>query len=87
MVADRHIFIVRQQRIVGAELLADIGRVMNADVEVGVVADEAGHVEADLGLADQLRLDIVAVAFVGQQLLQARSRSARGASGPRASQR
>ena len=39
VVADRHIFVVRKQRIVGPELLADVGRVMNADVEVGVVAD------------------------------------------------
>ena len=70
MIADRHIFIVGEQRIVGAELLADIGRVMNADVEIGVVADEAGHVQADLALPDQSRLDIVAIALVGQDLRQ-----------------
>ena len=54
MIADRHIFVVGKQRIVGPELPADIGRVMDADVEIGVVADEAGHVQPHLGLTDQL---------------------------------
>ena len=48
MIADRHIFVIGQQWIVGPELLADIGRVVNADVEIGVVADEARHVHPDL---------------------------------------
>ena len=39
VVADRHPLVVRQQRVVGAELLADRGRVVDAGVEVGVVAD------------------------------------------------
>ena len=71
MVADRDIFIVRKQRIVGPELLPDVGRVMNADVKIGVVANEAGHVHPRLGLADKLGLDIVAVALVGEELGQA----------------
>ena len=70
MRADRHIFVVREQWVVGAELLADVGRVMNADVEVRVVADEAGHVHPDLALPDQLRLDIVTIALVAQQFLE-----------------
>ena len=41
MIADRHPLVVRQQRIVGPEQLADVGRVVDADVEVGVVADRA----------------------------------------------
>ena len=86
MIADRHIFIVGQQRVVGPELPADIGRVMNADVEIGVIADQAGHVEPDLALADQLRLDVVAIALVGQQLGQARPQLAVRSSGPRDSQ-
>jgi hypothetical protein len=66
VIADRHIFVVRQQRIVGPELLADIGRVVDADVEIGVVADDARQVHPHLGLADQLGLDVIAIANVRQ---------------------
>src|SRR5206468_7225843 len=64
VVTDRHIFVVGQQRVVGPELLADIGRVMNADVEVSVVADQAGHVQPDLSLADELRFNLIAISLV-----------------------
>ena len=47
VVADRHPLVVRQQRVVGAELLADRGRVVDAGVEVGVVADLARHAHLD----------------------------------------
>ena len=70
MIADRHIFVVGQQRIVGPELLADIGGVVNADVEIGVVADQAGHVQPHLALSDQVHFDIVAIALVGQHFGQ-----------------
>ena len=86
MIADRHIFVVRQQRIVGSELLADVGRVVNADVEVGVIADQAGHVQPNLGLSDQLGLDIVAVAFVAKGVPEGARAARVCASGPRASQ-
>jgi hypothetical protein len=46
VIADRHVFVVWQQRIVGAEQLASIGRVVNAGKEVGVVADRRGQLEA-----------------------------------------
>ena len=46
MIADRHPFVVRQQRIVRPEQLADIGRVVDADVEIGVVADARRQVQA-----------------------------------------
>ena len=39
MVADRHVLVVRQERLVRTKLSADIGRVVDADVEIGVVAD------------------------------------------------
>ncbi len=39
MVADRDVLVVGQQRVVGAEQAADVGRVVDAGVEVGVVAD------------------------------------------------
>ena len=43
MVADRHPLVVGQQRVVGPEQLADRGGVVDAGVEVGVVADAAGQ--------------------------------------------
>ena len=76
VIADRHIFIVGEQRVVGPELPADIGRVMDADIEIGVIADEAGHMQPDFALADQLRLDVVAEALVGQDLGQAQAKLA-----------
>ncbi|MNP56155.1 hypothetical protein D3C76_1508590 [compost metagenome] len=39
MVADRHVLVVRQQRIVRAEQFANVLGVLDADVEVGVVVD------------------------------------------------
>ena len=49
---------------------------MDADVEIRVVADEAGHVQPDLALPDQLRLDLVAIIFVRQQLGQPQAKLA-----------
>ena len=76
MIADRHIFIVGQQRIVGPELLADVGRMMNPDIEIAVVADQARHVQPYFAVADEVRLDVVAIAFVGQQFAQAQPKLA-----------
>ncbi len=45
VVADGHPFVVRQQRRVGTEQLADRGRMVDAGVEVGVVADTARQVQ------------------------------------------
>ena len=42
---------------------------VNADVEIGVVANQAGDVEAHLGLSDQLGLNLVAILLVRQQFL------------------
>ena len=39
MIADRYVLVVRQERIVGPEDLSDIGGMVNADIEVGVVAN------------------------------------------------
>ena len=39
VIADRHVLVVRQQRIVGAEQLAGVGRVVDAGEEIRVVAD------------------------------------------------
>ena len=53
MVADRHVFVVGQQRIVGAEQLADVGGVVDAGVEVGVVADGGRQLQPAIGGAMQ----------------------------------
>ncbi len=68
MIADRHIFIVGQQRIVGAEQAADIGRVMDAGVKVGVVADRGGQMERAGRRVVQQRRDLAAELAVGEQL-------------------
>ncbi|MNV15918.1 hypothetical protein D3C71_1066630 [compost metagenome] len=39
VVADWHVLVVRQQRVVRAEQFADVLRVLDADVEVGVIVD------------------------------------------------
>ncbi len=49
MVADRDVLVVGQQRIVGAELAADVRRVVDARVEVGVVADARRQVQGAVG--------------------------------------
>ncbi len=56
VVANRHPFVVGQQRVVGAELLADVGGVVHRGVEVGVVADAAGQAVFGLGLGHQAGL-------------------------------
>ena len=57
MIADRHIFIIGQQRIVGPELATDIGGVVLTGVEVDIVADNEGHLHLDVGEGDQVLLD------------------------------
>ena len=56
VVADRHPLVVRQQRVVRAEQLAHRRGVVDADVEVGVVADLAGQAQLHGGLRMQRRL-------------------------------
>ena len=51
MIADRQVFVVRQQRIVGAEQLAGIGGVVDAGKEVGVIADRGWKLQAAVGAA------------------------------------
>src|SRR5262249_19434295 len=46
VITDRHVFVVRQQRIVGSKELARIGGVVNAGEEIGVVADRGRKLEA-----------------------------------------
>ncbi len=74
MIADRHVFVVRQQRIVGPEQLAGVGGVVDAGKEVGVVADRGRTLEAAIGGAVEepgaQTLDPVAVLTVGIENLR-----------------
>ena len=54
MIRDRHVPVVRQERIVGTELLSDIGRMVNRGIEVGVVSDIDGDFEGDVRYAMEL---------------------------------
>ena len=63
MIADRHPLVVRQQRRIGAEQLADVRRVIDRRVEVGVVADTRGHRVFDM--AERSYRHAVRSAFVG----------------------
>ena len=77
VVADRHPLVVRQQRLVGAKQLADRRRVMNAGVEVGVVADAARHAHLGLRLRDEARSQRRGLfAAVAQRLRQGRTNRA-----------
>ena len=48
MLRDRHMFIVRQQGIVRTQLPADIERMMDARIKVGVVTDTHGQMQLAL---------------------------------------
>ncbi len=61
MIADGNVLVVGQQRIVGAEQFADIGGVMDADVEIGVVRDARGQVQRGFGHRHQQRFDLRAL--------------------------
>ena len=49
VIADRHVLVVRRQRIVRAEQFADVLRVLDADVEVGVIADARRQMHLAIG--------------------------------------
>ena len=48
VVSDRHVFVIRQERVVGSELTPDVQGVMYPDVKIGVVADPRGQVQGAL---------------------------------------
>ena len=56
VVTNRYPFVIGQQGVVGAELLAGVGGVVNGCEEVGVVTNAGGHVVFGLGLWDQASL-------------------------------
>jgi hypothetical protein len=49
MIADRDVFVVGEERLVGTEELADAGGVVDGGVEVGVVGDVDGFDESRTG--------------------------------------
>ncbi|MNI40200.1 hypothetical protein D3C73_944110 [compost metagenome] len=49
VVANRHVFVVGQQRVVGTEQLANVQRVFDTHVEIGVVADFRWQVHRAVG--------------------------------------
>ncbi len=70
MIADRDMLVVGQQRLVGAKLSADIGGMMNADIEIGVVTDRAGQMHGRAGPGPQMRFDHAARRLIRQQARQ-----------------
>src|SRR6266511_1425813 len=73
VIADRHVFVIRQQRIVRAKELARIAGVVDAGEEVGVIADRGRKLEpAILGAVKEPRaqgLDARALAAIGVENL------------------
>jgi len=69
VIADRHVFVIRQQRIVGAEQLTCIGGVVDAGEKVGVVADRGRKLEAAIvGAVNEprsQRFDLGALSAIG----------------------
>jgi hypothetical protein len=69
VIADGHVFVIRQQRIVGAEQLARIGGVVDAGEKVGVVADRRRKLEAAIiGTVNEARpqrFDLGAIPAIG----------------------
>ena len=69
MIANRHVFVIRQQRIVGAEQLTRIGGVVDAGEKVGVVADRRRKLEAAIvGAVNEARpqrFDLGAIPAIG----------------------
>src|SRR5262245_9573693 len=69
VIANRHVFVIGQQRIVGAEELTRVGGVVDAGEEVGVVADRGRKLEAAIvGAVNEARpqrFDLGALASIG----------------------
>ena len=77
MIADRHVFIVGEQGLVGAELPPDIIGVVDADVKIGVVADKRRQVHRRLDRGQQMRLDRGALRLARQQVREQTPKRAR----------
>ena len=75
VITDRHMLVVRQQRLIGAELLADGFGVMDAGIEIGVVADPRRQVQRAVDGVAQRAVD----AAVGVGVQQCEQRPAQRA--------
>ena len=67
MIADGNPFVVGQERLVGAEELADVCGVVDGSVEVGVVEDCDGFEEVGLRSWNQYWFDDVALGVISEQ--------------------
>ena len=88
MIADRDVFVVGEQRVVGAEDFTDAASVVDAGVEVGVVAD--GDWESELCTSQRVQTDVDAVlrssgAACSSSISMSRERKACQLSGPKES--
>ena len=70
MIADRYVLVVRQERVVGPELTADIHCVMNAGVEIRVIADFRRQMQCACRCVVHVRLDLGTMRFVAQERRQ-----------------
>ena len=55
MIGDRHVFVVRQQRIVGAKRAAGIGGVKDRSIKIGEVADRDRQQQFGRAIGDKCR--------------------------------
>ena len=68
MIADGHVLIVWQERIIGTKLSANIGRVMDANIEIGIVANLSGDMHLNRVQPVEVRHYLCPVALMGQEL-------------------
>ena len=67
MITDGDVFIVRQQGVIRPKQLADVGRVMDADVEIGVVANGKWQVHRAVRGGVQAGRHDLLLCWIGQQ--------------------
>ena len=70
MIGDRHVFVVRHQRIVGAKVPPDVGGVKDRGEEIGEVADPHRQHELDLRERCEMARGVVAARRVAAQELR-----------------
>src|ERR1700716_2046263 len=69
VIADRNVFVVREQRIVGTKLFSDICRVVDADIKISVVADARSKMERAFCSLNKAAFDFAGLGTVIRQQL------------------
>ena len=65
MIGDRHVFVIRAERVVGVSATSAIGRVVNAGEEIGEAGDLGRNVHrADRGVVQDLLGEIAGLAGI-----------------------